>query len=151
MVLVSNVTSSSLDLAWEQPAYFADQIHFEEITYKIIVEGKTLSRVEFKRDYLFSVDETGETKQYDTTSLGYHIEDLDTATNYQIKIIASYPEMTINADQGESFKNQNYNCMMLSSLEMKESLPSSPVSVLTAPNAPSLDPILEVCYDGLAC
>ena len=45
MVLVSNVTSSSLDLAWEQPAYFADQIHFEEITYKIIVEGKTLSRL----------------------------------------------------------------------------------------------------------
>ena len=38
---------------------------------------------------------------YDTTMLEYHIDDLDTATNYQIKIIASYPEMIINADQGE--------------------------------------------------
>ena len=40
MVVVSNVTSESLHLAWQQPAYFADQIRFEDITYNIIVEGK---------------------------------------------------------------------------------------------------------------
>ena len=42
---------------------------------------------------------------YETTSMEYHIDDLNTATNYQLKIIATYPEMVINADQGESFKN----------------------------------------------
>ena len=42
---------------------------------------------------------------YETTSLEYHIEDLSTATNYELKIMATYPEMVINADQGESFRN----------------------------------------------
>ena len=54
MVVVSNVSSSSLHLAWDQPAYFADQIHFEDITYQIIVEGKTLGLVEFLKEIIFS-------------------------------------------------------------------------------------------------
>ena len=88
---------------------------------------------------------------YETTSLEYHIEDLSTATNYELKIIATYPEMVINADQGESFRNKKLNITNIyirPSLVMKESVPSPPLAVLTAPNPPSLDPILEVGHNG---
>ena len=89
---------------------------------------------------------------YETTSLEYHIEDLSTATNYELKIMATYPEMVINADQGESFRNIKLNITYIyihrPSLVMKESVPSPPLAVLTAPNPPSLDPILEVGHDS---
>ena len=43
-------------------------------------------------------------KEYTTEGMEYHIDDLETATNYQVKVVATYPDLSIDADQGRDWE-----------------------------------------------